>query len=119
MSILFGIWLASLITIMGIVLYGRTLHNRSFQTHEHPSIHLHDLIAHEVSELNKVFLSLLETAKPHGVRTARAGLVMIKRGQELIIHRVYGRMKVEKGRTSSFFLKHISEHKEQTKSERE
>jgi len=119
MSILLGIWFVSLITILGIVLYGSMLHNKNLHPHEHPEVHPHDFIAHEISELNKVFLRLLKSAKPHGIRTARAGFVIVKRGQEIFIRRVYGHMNVEKGRTSSFFLKHISEHKEQTKSERE
>lgn len=119
MSILLGVWIASLMTIIAIVLYGRVLHVRRTHEHEHAPVHIHDLIAHEIFKLNKEFSRLVESAKPHGVRTARAGLVMVKRGQELFVRRVYGRIKIEKGSTSSFFLKHISEHKEQIKKEHE
>lgn len=116
MSILLGIWFASIVVIVGIVLYGRVLYSKKgFHSYTYSSIHLYDLITNEIFELYKVFLWKFENVKPHGVRTVKRGLVMAKRGQEIFIHRVYGRVKVEKGRTSSFFLKHISEHKEHTK----
>lgn len=117
MSILFGIWLVSLVTILGIVTYGWILYRRSFHAQVHTPLRLHDIFTHEVSQMHKDFYKLLAHMRPHGVRTARAGLVMIKRGQELFIHRVYGRMKIEKGSASSFFLKHITEHKVHSKRE--
>ena len=119
MSILLGVWLGSLTTIIAIVFYGRFLYARRAHEHEHVPVHIHDLLAHEIVNLNKEFSKLIESAKPHGVRTARVGLVIIKRGKELFVRRIYGRMKIEKGSTSSFFLKHISEHKEQIKKEQE
>ncbi len=112
MSTLLIIWIVSALTLLCIVVYARKNAGRQENVNEQSQIRLGDVVSREITTLHRDFYKLLDAAKPHGQRSLSAGLVMVKRGQDLFISRVYGRIQSEKGRASSFFLKQIAEHKE-------
>ena len=113
MSILLSIWIVSLASIVGALVYGRIVTNQrrseTIELSQRP-VSFSDFMSHELAELKSDMLLLIEGLRPHGVRTIRSGVTMVQRGQEVFISRVYGRIKTEKGRASSFFLKQIAEH---------
>ena len=110
MSLLVTIWTVSLAAMVGIYWYAAT--RASVSRVARAPKDLTELMTREIQHLNADFGQLLRDIRPHGVRAVRAGLIAVKRGNDLIISRVYGRMSVEKGKASSFFLKQIAEHKE-------
>ncbi len=113
MSILLSIWIVSLVSIVGALVYGRMLkHERRSETIElsERPVSFSDFMSHELALLKRDMLLLIGSLRPHGVRTIRSGVSMVLRGQEVFISRVYGRIKTQKGLASSFFLKQIAEH---------
>ena len=120
MSILLGIWIMSLASIVGVLLYGRMIqHQRgdeaSNRAAESPTS-FSEVVSHELATLNRDIRALIDALKPHGVRTIASGVTIVRKGQEVFISRVYGRIKTQKGRASSFFLKQIAEHQGSTRS---
>ena len=112
MSMLLILWIVSGMTLVGVILYARHIAAKVEFSAPHVAPTLPDVVASEVALLHRDFSKLIDVAKPHGKRTLAAGVVMVKRGQDVFIRRVYGRIQSEKGRASSFFLKQIAEHKE-------
>lgn len=103
-------WIISALTILGIILYARFYQSEREDALLHGEHRLSDVLTEEMLSLHRDLRELFEVLKPHGKRSLSAGLVMVKRGQDLFISRVYGRIQCEKGRASSFFLKQIAEH---------
>jgi hypothetical protein len=66
----------------------------------------HDMLSH-VSQA-------LHYAKPHAAQVAVTALSFTKRGHDMFVERVFGRIELKRGNAASFFLKHIAEHKKQT-----
>lgn len=112
MSTLLIIWIVSALTLLSIVIYARKCAAVRDITALQAEVRFSDVVTREITTLHRDFYKLLDAARPHGERSLSAGLVMVKRGQDLFISRVYGRIQSEKGRASSFFLKQIAEHKE-------
>lgn len=113
MSILLFIWVVSLASIVGVIVYGRiTPNQRRSETIGliEKSVSFSDFVTHELTMLNRDVLLLMAGLKPHGVRTIQSGVTIVRRGQEVFISRVYGGIKAQKGLASSFFLKQIAEH---------
>ena len=58
-------------------------------------------------------LSRLAThARPHGEKAVFHGTALVKKGHALFVEQIFGRIAVEKGNVTYFFLKRIAEHKE-------
>ncbi|KKU77599.1 MAG: hypothetical protein UY04_C0055G0004 [Parcubacteria group bacterium GW2011_GWA2_47_7] len=112
MVTLFQIWLVSALVLIGIMFYAYVNAVRQQYTAIHTRLRFADFVFDEVSLLHRDIFRLVEKAKPQGQRTARAGMVIVKRGQEFFTSRIFGRIESERGRASSFFLKQIIEHKE-------
>jgi hypothetical protein len=111
MSTLTLIWIASLATMAGIAWHG----SRGVRTGTSPAgIRLSDLASKEAHLLLRDTVAFLEDMRPHGARALSQGIVFVRRGQDFLIARVYGKIKVHKGSASSFFLKQIAEHKGQS-----
>jgi hypothetical protein len=71
----------------------------------------HDMLSHVSQAIHHV--------KPHAAQVAVTALSFTKRGHDMFVERVFGRIELKRGNAASFFLKHIAEHKKQTeKSER-
>ncbi len=113
MSILFIIWLMALLVLGGTLVYA---HFRMKRAHyilevrvpsdfsEFLSLELHDIIL--------CLRRMMHTARPHAKRATGYAVLVSRRGYDLFIERIFGRKEVTRGKTTSFFLKHISEEKE-------
>ncbi len=55
---------------------------------------------------------IINGLRPHGKSIVRGSYRILRRGHDIFIERVYGRIRIDKGRASSFFLKQIAEHQE-------
>jgi hypothetical protein len=64
---------------------------------------LHDMLSH--------LSMVLHHAKPHAAEVGMMALAFSKRGHDIFVERVFGRMELKRGSAVSFFLKHIAEEK--------
>ena len=119
MSFLSFIWFLSLSAIIVILFIANKISSRISSSLSYSNIHLSDVAWREIIQIKKDVMEFLHFAKPHGVRTVKKGVLIGKRAQDMFITRVYGMIEAPKGKASSFFLKHISLHKEENKKERE
>lgn len=113
MSPLIAIWSLSLTVVLTIIIlaYARVRHDEvAVGTGALPSKFVeffgdqfHDLIAHASRALHHV--------KPHAAQVAVTALSFSKRGHDLFIERVFGRVERKRGSAGSFFLKHIAEER--------
>ena len=111
MSLLLVIWLLALSLIVGIIFYARIARRdarlNTARTPQDWSEFVHDEVLRMYGNVGR----MVHVARPHGERAMSAGIVIVRRGHDLFIERVFGRMSVEKGKASSFFLKQITESK--------
>lgn len=78
-----------------------------------PSVTLSRIVWEELM-LGKQALSRGALAvRPHALRLAYSGGRVLSRGNEFLVRRIYGKIKIEKGLTPSFFLKQIAEHRDE------
>lgn len=113
MSMLSLIWLLALAVMAGIVFSARTKSGENMYEGKR-ALRLGDLASKEAHLLLRDTVSLVNDIRPHGARAFRSGLVFVRRGQDFFIARVYGKMQMQKGSASSFFLKQIAEHQGQS-----
>ncbi len=111
MTALLSVWALSIAILFAVTLYAyhraqrvplpryvpRSLSDFVHEALSHLAIHLH---------------SAAGTAKPHARRFSETLISISRRGHDVFIDRVFGRMSQERGRSASFFLKYIAEHKE-------
>ena len=120
MSILFIIWCIALLTLASTLVYAHVRVGRSggVPVASVPNDFTEFLSAewHEVLVFSR---NLLHATRPHGERAVGYVVLVSRRGYDLFIERVFGRTEVTKGKTTSFFLKHISEHKEAERGEKD
>ena len=111
MSLLVISWLLSLVTLGGVVFYARS-RDTSPVSSEERSTDWRDFIAIELTRMVGYISRLFDYARPHGERAVFHGTVVLKKGHDLFIEKVFGGIEIEKGKAASFFLKRIAEHKE-------
>jgi hypothetical protein len=113
MSVLSYTWIVSALLCALLLLYARFLLSRlgvSKEIGAHNN--LRDIIALEIVALRDDGARFVRFMTPHGKRSLSLGARVCRRGHDVFMRRVYGRIHLEKGRASSFFLKQIVEHKE-------
>ena len=109
MSLLLWIWAFALVALIGVGVRASYMAGRGVRPAYVPH-DLSDLVRAEIVRMRADGREIVEAIKPHGKSVAKESLRVLRRGHDLIIERVYGRIRVEKGRASSFFLKQIAEH---------
>lgn len=113
MSPLLIVWSLSLLTLVAIGAYAL-----SRVRHEREGGDLSALIAYTALDSYRIARRGTDSALPHVRRVIVFGVRRGKEGYELMLDRMFGKGEVERGRTASFFLKHIAEEKEAKRSER-
>jgi hypothetical protein len=113
MSPLFAIWSLSLMVVVAIIAfaYSRMRHDEvavggvalPSKFVEFFGDQFHDMFAHVSRVLHHV--------RPHAAQVGMLALSLSKRGHDLFVERVFGRIELKRGSASSFFLKHIAEEK--------
>ena len=112
MSFLLAIWLLSLAVILGLFFYARHRRGTSVLAPANTTENLNDLFVGELRGISDEVMRGIAHIRPHGARVVLHGSVLIKKGHNMLIEKAFGRIAIEKGKTSSFFLKRIAEHKE-------
>jgi hypothetical protein len=105
-------WLLSLATLVGIVWYAYRRGDRMSVAPEEIPKNLAEFIAIELTRMTGHLARGIVHVRPHGERVVFHGAVFLKKGHAVFIEKIFGRMDVEKGNVTSFFLKRIAEHKE-------
>ena len=116
-SFLIVCWLVSLLLLIGIFGYARTREVMSISA-DVPE-NFRDFIAIELARIGEYFLHGFAQARPHGERVIAGSTILLKKGHDLFIEKIIGRIEVEKGKTASFFLKRIVEYKESLRGEKD
>ena len=112
MSPLVICWLLSLALLLGIFFYARNHRGApAFSPKEIPES-FSDFIAIELTRMGGHLSRLVQYARPHGEKVIATGGTFLKKGHDIFIEKIFGRMVIEKGNAASFFLKRIAEHKE-------
>ncbi len=66
----------------------------------------------QVEEFFRHLHSAAKHTEPHARQLRVVIIGVVTRGHDYFIERIFGRIVRERGKASSFFLKHIAEHKE-------
>lgn len=112
MSMLAFLWFISLALLVGMVLYARKrLEILPLSRVIVAPEGFGDFFANEVLRIIGDCYWIFKKLRPHGEMLAEVGMRVIERGHRIFVERVYGRIQVEQGKASSFFLKHIAEYK--------
>lgn len=110
MSLLVIVWYISLAVLVGIGYVAlRRLPNGADET---VPLHVNDLAIREIHLVRRDVTHLLRDMRPHALRVIRNFFALLKKGQDFLVTRAYGKIKIHKGSASSFFLKQIAEHQE-------
>lgn len=108
MSATFLLWIGSLLLILTIVVLAAVRRTVPVTT----EVSFADLVRDELSWIVDHLRMITRGAFNKGSALLVSGAMPLRRGNELFIERVFGKMKIERGRASSFFLKRIAEHKD-------
>lgn len=113
MTTLFSIWgVAGAMLIVFFVFAWRREGALDLRKREQALPTLSHVVWEEVNMTKQMVSRAISGARPHGAKIASTGMHLASRGQEFFMMRVYGKIKIEKGLTASFFLKQIAEHRD-------
>lgn len=112
MSFLTALWLISLVLLVGIIVYARRKEASFAASFEEMPDSFADFIAIELTRMTGHLSRGATQLRPHGERVIAQSTVFLKKGHDIFIEKIFGRMEIEKGNVVSFFLKRITEHKE-------
>ncbi|MDO8521019.1 MAG: hypothetical protein Q7S52_02800 [bacterium] len=113
MPFLLAIWLFSLVVVIGIAFYARFKQQVPLPISGDATSDLDDFFVGELRGMSNELLRGVARFRPHGERVIIQGGVLIRKGHNMLIEKAFGRIAVEKGKASSFFLKRIAEHKDE------
>jgi len=117
MSSLVIAWLSSFVVMATLFAAGKFFQIK--RTLEHVPESFQDLIHEEWERARRYCGRHALRVEPHARKFFGAGTSYVRRRHDLFIERVFGRTGVEKGKMTSFFLKHIAEGKEGKRNKRE
>lgn len=107
------IWLSALFVLSSTLAYA---HFFIKKTSGAPQVHVpsdfSEFIALELREILIYVKRVAHAVRPHANRALGYTVAVSRRGGDMFIERVFGRTEITKGKTTSFYLKHISEHKD-------
>lgn len=112
MTTLLALWLLSLAILIGMVVYAHRKDDRSRPASQDAPVSFADFIAIELTRMTGHLVRGAFHLRPHGERVIAESRVFIRRGHDVFIEKIFGRLDVEQGQVTSFFLKRIAEHKE-------
>lgn len=113
MSILLIIWLTALFVLTSTLAYAHFfIKKASGVTQVHAHTDFSEFISLELHDILIYLKRVIHTARPHAKRAVGYTIFVSRQGCDMFIERVFGRKEMTKGKTTSFYLKHISEHKE-------
>lgn len=114
MSLLTITWLLSLATLVVTTLYAfrraRSAPAPRYVPHDLGEF-IHEALTHMVGGVSNT----LGSAQPHARRVSAYVVSVSKWGHDMFIDRVFGKTALAPGKTASFFLKYIAEHKEEVR----
>lgn len=119
MSLLVIVWCGSLLSLLGIgvlVSFRVFIEKRVFST---STVSFRDFVLDEYRFLARRCFLLLRNIAPHGRRAVDSILLREKKARDLFTERIFGHMEITRGKTSSFFLKHLVEHQESIRKDAE
>lgn len=112
MSFLVALWIIALLILAGVVVYAHMRPKSQALPSSGGASDLSRMMAGEILEMGGLIWNKTLLLRPHGERVISEGVVLWKRGHNLLVEKAFGRVMTEKGKTSSFFLKRIAEIKE-------
>lgn len=116
MTSLIFLWGLSLLLIAGVTGFAAFRKVEVSSSFNHAPLDLGEFVREEIHHFVLSLIKLAELLRPH---TSKLGLVVshyVKRGHTAFSERLFGRILSERGKTASFFLKYIAEHKENIRS---
>ena len=113
MNFLTIIWALSAFTLVGVIVFSYKHRSQTSpkQIPQDFNAFIHDALSHLAAHTT----SAVGTAKPHAHRFLSQVLSVIHSTQTKFTEQVFGKINKERGKTASFFLKYIAEHKETTR----
>lgn len=112
MSTLFIIWLTALLVLFGMLIVAHFRMSRDSSANIRVPNDFGEFLSMELHDVESQFRRLVHVFRPHGKQAVSYVVLVSRRGYDVFIERIFGRTEITKGKTTSFFLKHISEHKE-------
>lgn len=114
MSLLFAMWVLSagvVLATLGMVFF-RVRGGALVSLRMRAPSNLGEFFTDQLHEVLVRFFTAVHHIKPHARQLGMTALLYTKKGHDLFVERVFGRIELPRGGTVSFFLKHIAEHKE-------
>lgn len=113
MSPLFALWSLSLMVVVAIIAFAhsRMRHNELTVGGLPLPSKFVEFIGDQFHDMLFYASRAIHHARPHAAQVAVTALSFTKRGHDLFVERVFGRMELKRGNAASFFLKHIAEAK--------
>lgn len=108
MPVIFFLWVGSLLAMSGIIAFA-VFRRSTYATSETTFV---DFVRGEMYHVAVFFRAIVFSALKNGSALIISGAGPLRRGNEMFMERMFGRVKIERGRASSFFLKRIAEHKD-------
>ena len=116
MTFLVFLWGLSLLIISGTVCYALFRNGIQSISAITPPQGVGEFVRDEIRHFAELTGHLGERLKPHATRVTEIAFNYGKRGHVAFSERLFGRIISERGKTASFFLKYIAEHKENLRS---
>ncbi|OGZ07211.1 MAG: hypothetical protein A2942_03790 [Candidatus Lloydbacteria bacterium RIFCSPLOWO2_01_FULL_50_20] len=110
MTLLTAIWLLSLAVVSGILVYAHRKNTDLRVSPEDVLASFADFLALELSHMIDQLSYGAVRVRPHGIRILTQSRIFLERGHDIFLEKIFGRLDVEKGNVTSFFLKRIAEH---------
>lgn len=101
----------ALLVIEGLAAFVHARHDGESSLYVHAGS-LRGFISGEVYGMVRAVYAALYELLPHGQRAIFVVSVHGRRASDMFVKRVFGRMEMKRGTASSFFLKHLAEHRE-------
>ena len=112
MTSLIVFWFLSLVALVGIVVYAGRKGGSHATPFEDAPRSFADFIAIELTRMIGHLSRGVRRLRPHGEMIIMQSSVVLKKGHDIFIEKIFGHIAIEKGKAASFFLKRIAEHKE-------
>ncbi len=116
MTTLFAIWGITGLMLVALFVYAwRRGEQLSLPRRDQSLPSLSHVVWQEVATTKDIVSRLMSGVRPHGLRLVGSSTYLVLEGRKFFMSRIYGRIKIEKGLTPSFFLKQIAEHRDERK----
>ena len=100
----------AIVTVLLVVAWKK---DRAMNFTAFPSATLGNIVWEELMLGRRALLRVCVLMRPHAETLSRFSVRTISRGRGFFIRRIYGKIRIERGITPSFFLKQIAEHRDE------